>query len=268
MVWASGLRKRRLFWIGPLFGGCAGLFWGPAGLLIGLPMGYLLQELIRQLYTDKAVLRYFENPGHSAFYEGEPGLAAYCALGIYIMFQSKYKDEGLITDRVVRNAASVFPRGDRALPLIELFCRLAVSRRMYLNPDLLAESLMARRKSRGDLPLLGERLEGLALGDDSRREAAYIRSLFDPRYDLGDRFDRPRETFPDPWQILGLAPGVSRDKVKAAFRRLAIRCHPDMLQTLDEKTRKEAAAAFMTIKDAYREIMRAPREESRETRFS
>jgi DnaJ like chaperone protein len=233
-------------------------------------LGYFIFELIRQLYTDRAVLRYFESPGGSAFFEGEPGLAAYCALGIYITLQSKYEDEGFSSERVVLCAVSAFPKGSAVLPLIELFCRLALSRRVYLNPDLLAESLMARRRNQGDLPLLGERLERLALGKAARREAAYIRSILDPQYDPSSAGpeETPEETMPDLWAVLGLDPGASRETVKTAFRKLAIRYHPDVLQNLDEDARKNATVTFITIKEAYREIMRAPREDKRETRFS
>jgi DnaJ like chaperone protein len=254
----------RFFWAGPLVGGMIGAMGGIIGAAIGLVMGYLVQELVSQLYTDTAVRRYLENPGRSAFYEGEPGAAAYCALGIYIVFQETCEDEGLFIEQVVLNAAEAFPRGRKLLPLLELFCRLAASRRRYLNPDLLAESLCARRKSRGDLPKLGERLESLALNKTSQGEAAYIRSVLDPAYKPGT----PEREAEDPWTVLGLKPGTPQEKVKAAFRKLAIRYHPDVVQNLDKKGRENATLTFITIKEAYRAIMRAPREESRETRFS
>jgi hypothetical protein len=266
--WLGSLKKRRLFWAGPLAGGAVGITGGAVGAAIGLIMGYLVQELVSQLYTDTAVRRYFEYPGRSAFYEGEPGAAAYCALGIYIIFRAPCKDEGLFIERVVLSAAEAFPKGRRLLPFLELFCRLAASRQRYLNPDLLAESLCARRRTRGDLPRLGERLESLALGNASLREAAYIRSVLDPEYEPKYNFNEPEREAADPWMVLGLRPGTPRDKVKTAFRKLAIRYHPDVSQNLDEEGRENAALAFIAIKEAYREIMRAPREERRETRFS
>jgi DnaJ like chaperone protein len=253
--WLLRGRNRRLFWIGSAAGCLLGIPGGPLGMAIGLCMGYFIQELISQLYTDKAVLRYFENPGRSAFFEGEPGTAAYCALGIYIMFQSKYRDEGFFIDQVSASARAAFPGG--TFPVMELFCRLAVSRRRYLNPDLLAESLTARRKKRGDLPLLGERLERMALGYEARREAAYIRAALDPRYDPNGGEDH-EQSFADPYLVLGLEAGSSPEKVKSAFRKLAVRYHPDGLQNMDEEARKNAALTFIAIKEAYREIMRGP----------
>jgi hypothetical protein len=254
--WMEVLRKRRLFWIGSLAGGLIGMTGGIGGTAIGILMGYFLQELIGQFFTDTAVGRYLENPGPSVFYEGEPGLAAYCGLGIYLMFQSGYRDEEL-AEPVIESALSAFPRGRRIIPLIELFCRIAASRRVFLNPDLLAESLAARRKSRGDSAVLGEKLEFLALGKNARREAAYIRSTLDPSYEPSYSFEEIPENIPDPWLVMGLPPGSAVETVKSAFRRLAVRFHPDMLQGLEEAQRRAAVQQFITIKEAYRLIMRS-----------
>ncbi|MDR1373480.1 MAG: J domain-containing protein [Treponema sp.] len=256
--WTVWLKKHPLFWVGPLAGGAAGIFnGGIIGAAAGLLLGYFVQIVAGQFYMDIAVARYFENPGRSFFPEGEPGIAAYCGLGIYIMFKSKYKDDAFFIGRVSESAVSSFSRGVRVLPLVELFCRIAISRRAHLNPDLLAESLMARRKSRQDGPRLGERLERLALGQEARQEAAYIRQVLDPRYQPPD-LEAPEEAL-DPYLLLGLTPGASREMVKSAFRKLAVQYHPDVLQNMDEEKRKSATLAFIAIKEAYREIMRTSR---------
>jgi DnaJ like chaperone protein len=233
----------------------AGIFsGGVTGVMTGLLLGYFVQAAAAQFYMDMAVARYFESPGRPVFPEGEPGIAAYCGLGIYIMFKSKYKNDALFTGRVSESAAAAFSRGARNLPLIELFCRIAISRRAYLNPDLLAESLLARRRFRKDTPRLGEQLEKLALGQEARREAASIRQALDPRYQPPD-LDVPEEAL-DPYLLLGLTPGASREMVKSAFRKLAVQYHPDVLQNMNEEERKNATMAFIAVKEAYREIMR------------
>jgi DnaJ like chaperone protein len=255
----------RYRWFGPLLGGLVGFLGGIAGALIGLILGYFIQELFRQLHTDGAVLRYLENPGRPGFYEGEPGLAAYCALGIILVSKSVYPgpgrsmDGGFLLDRVAGSAVSAFPRGRAELPRIESFCRLALSRREVLNPDLLVESLAARRISLGDLPKLGEELAALASGDAALREAEYIRSVLDPAYqpsDSGSAGDTGKPAA-DPWRVLGLESGASLAEVKSSFRQLAVQFHPDVLQALDKEHQENAARAFITIKEAYREIMRS-----------
>jgi DnaJ like chaperone protein len=242
---------------GPLAGGLAGLAGGLPGLFIGLVMGYLLQELIRQFRTDRAILAYFEDPGRPGFNEGEPGLAAFCALGVLV---------GGNEARAGRCAAGVFPGGRSTAPLIESFCRLAASRRRELNLDLLAESLAARRASLGDLPALGKALHTLASGDEELKTAAAIRGILDPGYRAFEKevhaaaerlMDRQGPESNDPWHILGLAPGASEEEVKSSFRRLAIRFHPDSLSALDEAQRAGAARTFLKIKEAYQTIMEA-----------
>jgi hypothetical protein len=241
--------------VGPLAGGLIGLIGGLPGLLIGLVMGYLLQELIGQFRTDRAILAYFENPGRPGFNEGTPGLAAFCALGVLI--SGNEAETG-------RCAAAVFTGKKSAAPLIESFCRLAASRRRELNPDLLAESLAARRSAVGDLPVLGKALHTLASGDEELKTAACIRGILDPGYRAFERgvhaaaerlMDGQRPEDEKPWHVLGLKPGASEEEVKSSFRRLAIRFHPDSLSALDEAQREEAARTFLKIKEAYQTII-------------
>jgi DnaJ-domain-containing protein 1 len=253
-------------WLGPLAGGLAGMIAGPPGIPAGALMGYLVQELFRQFSADRAVAAYFENPGRSGFYEGEPGLAAWCALAVIVISESLSPEdragpgtepESALAAEAIRAAAAAFPGGGSQ---IESFCRLAESRRRRLNPDLLAESLAARRSSRGDLPLLGKIIHSLAAGNRALETAARVRAVLDPGYrtfeqEVHGAAERLLAPPPDAWKLLGLEPGASPEEVKSGFRRLAIQFHPDSLQGLDEKQREEAARAFMKIEAAYREIM-------------
>jgi hypothetical protein len=255
----SFLRRPR--WFEPLIGGLLGLFGGIAGVLIGLLLGCLIHELLGQFHRDKETLGYFENPGYGNFHEEEPGLAAYCALGVLIAVQPAYPERrsslesgAAVVKQVARGALSLFPAAGEG-PLVESLCQLAFSRRASLNIDLLAESLAARRKSRGDLDMIAESLQSLAQGDKAEGTAEYIRSILDPQY----RAERKRPLAADPWRLLGLTPGVSMEEVKSRFRKLAIRFHPDARQGPEE----EDAGTFIAIKEAYREIMREfPRKEA------
>lgn len=273
---AAGFFKKPLFWAGPLAGILIGVLAGIPGIFFGLLLGYLVQELAGQFRADRAVAAYFENPGRPGFYEGEPGLAAWCALAVIILSESippeDRPENGEVTgtsigEEVSRGAAAAFPGAGNRGPLIESFCRLAESRRETLNPDLLAESLAARRFSRGDLPLLGKTLHALASGDGALQTAARVRGILDPGYRAFEQgvhhaAERFFFTVPNagPWEVLGLRPGASPEEIKSGFRRLAIQFHPDSLQALNETQREEAAKAFMRIEEAYREIMRGEAE--------
>jgi hypothetical protein len=273
---------------GPLLGALAGVFAGVTGILTGAILGCLLQQLFRQLHMDKKVTRYFEAPGKIDFNEGVPGLAAYCALGTIVVFRSvkptepgllfqkvspggtppvpetapgKNQAGGLISQRVTKSALVVFPGSSPAFPLMETFCEIAFSMTDRLNPDLLAESLIARRSGFGDLKRLGRELESLARGDQALREAGFIRQALDPGY-------TPKETGGntpgengegDPWMVMGLKPGASMEEIKSSFRKLAALYHPDVLQSLDEEHQQSAAKAFILIKEAYRKLLRTTR---------
>jgi DnaJ like chaperone protein len=192
------------YFAGPLLGMVVGSAVGKGGSLIGALLGALLQQLIRRHRSNRKVARYFEAPGKVDFTEGLPGLSAYCALGIVLVslsvraanpnplfpgqgagegsgtVRSKKQDGELIAKRVIHSALEAFPGSSSALALMEGFCRIALSMTDRLNPDLLAESLAARRYGAGDLERLGRELEALAEGDRALREAASIRRILEP----------------------------------------------------------------------------------------
>jgi hypothetical protein len=260
-------RGRRLPWLGPAAGAFAGCAAGAAGAAIGLLMGFLVQELVRQLLSERYIAAYLENPGRPAFAESDPGMAAYCALGVIILARSMARtgetfgwnaEDAAVIEPILMSAAEAFPLGRNHIPELETYCRLAASRVSVLNEDLLVESLAARRASFKDLGRLGQGLERIGFGP-GRAEAGYIRSLLDPAYqgEAGRENKSNGEVRAcgfDPWKVLGLRPGSPMEEVKSTYRKLAVQFHPDALQILDEKRQAEAARAFMTIREAYRII--------------
>ncbi|GHV84801.1 hypothetical protein AGMMS50230_04090 [Spirochaetia bacterium] len=227
---------------------------GLPGLGIGIVLGYFSGELYSQLGSDKAAINYFENPGPSSFYEGEPGLAAFCALGVYLMSRAvpKVLEDEAAAARVAGGAVSVFPQGKKIGSLAESFCRLAFTRLLVLNPDLLSESLAARRRELGDLALLGSELGSMAMGREARQEADYIRRFLDPSYQP-PLSENPED---DPYTVLGISKGASYNEVKSSFRKLALMFHPDNQTGLSDEERKKLGETFIRIRDAYRVITR------------
>jgi hypothetical protein len=248
-------RKYR-FWFVPLAGAAIGFTGGAAGAAAGLVLGLLVREVLGRFGADRAALDYLENPGPSDFYEGEPGLAAYCALSMIVLSLSlseKNRRNGdllPLTEAASRNVAISFP-GESTLG--ELFCRLAASRCRRLNPDLLAESLASRRRKSGDLPALGKALGALAAGNEAKDMARRIRRILDPGYEAHET-EAPESRDIHPREILGLAEGASQEEVKSVYRRLAMQFHPDSLAGLSENQKREAERIFIRIKEAYREI--------------
>lgn len=261
---------------GPVLGALVGLIGGIPGVVIGILLGYLLGKLIAQSGQKKRVRGYFESPASQSFYEGEPGLAAWCALGVFLVsadtspdisadpsrdspfISSENKPEDIVR-KVVLEASFAFSGPYADVFLMEDFSRLALSCIKTLNPDLLAESLAARRALQGDVKKLGRRLIGLAEKENTLILARRICRLLDPSFEdnAENRNSEPELLVPiphDPWKILGLPPGTPIREVKAHYRRLAKQFHPDELQVLDEKQREAAGRAFMEIKEAYRQV--------------
>ena len=58
----------------------------------------------------------------------------------------------------------------------------------------------------------------------------------------------------DPYGVLGIAPGASETEVKAAYRAMARRHHPDMHSGASEAVRQNAEHKFRAISDAYQAL--------------
>ncbi len=56
------------------------------------------------------------------------------------------------------------------------------------------------------------------------------------------------------YQILEIEPNVSDDEVKKAYRRMAMKFHPDKLSSLGEQMKKEAGEKFRRVQEAYENI--------------
>jgi hypothetical protein len=247
-----GTIPRRLIWMAG--GGLAGIVFGIPGIIAGIALGYFLGEVASQIKNDRAIRAYFDNPGPSKFYEGEPGLAAFCALGAFLLSRASPKVLAgeAAAARIAGGAGSVFPAGKKITGLAESFARIAFSRSRFLNPDLLTESLTARRAGFRDLPLLASELFSMAIGREAEYEARFIRQSLDPDYQP----PLPDEVIEDPWKVLGVSRKASREEIKSAFRRLALAFHPDNKTGLAENEREQASETFIKIRDAYRELTR------------
>ncbi|BBO66936.1 hypothetical protein DSCA_08660 [Desulfosarcina alkanivorans] len=58
----------------------------------------------------------------------------------------------------------------------------------------------------------------------------------------------------DPYRVLEIAPGASREAIRAAYRRLAAQYHPDKVQHLGKELRALAEKRFREIQQAYDQL--------------
>jgi uncharacterized membrane protein YkvA (DUF1232 family) len=97
----------------------------------------------------------------------------------------------------------------------------------------------------------------------------YYRRLTQPQR-TGNRSEQPRGRADDqqshaadtesrdhqnPYMVLGIAPGASREEIKSAYRRLAAKYHPDKVQHLGQEFQKLAEERFRNIQQAYDELI-------------
>ena len=249
----------------PLLGGIIGvLMGGIPGFIIGLVLGYFIGELFSQTFGERKLAEYLENPGSQQLNESEPGLAAWCALGVLVAsknyIDSSQENEpsafGSADEKIMKlvflEACSTFSGPFTDVSQIEYFSRLALKKSGSLNPDLLSESFAYKRYAQGDAVYLARSLSRLAVTEKARILAREIVFIIDP---AGSTEDQPGFIAPkDPWKILGLPPGTPLKEIKAHYRRLAKQFHPDNLAVFDEKQRITASRAFMAIKDAYNQV--------------
>uniref|UniRef100_UPI004024F71F J domain-containing protein n=1 Tax=Prevotella sp. TaxID=59823 RepID=UPI004024F71F len=59
------------------------------------------------------------------------------------------------------------------------------------------------------------------------------------------------------YKVLGITPDATDDEVKAAYRRMALKHHPDRVATLGEDVRKAAEKKFQEINAAKETIYKA-----------
>ena len=60
----------------------------------------------------------------------------------------------------------------------------------------------------------------------------------------------------DPYEVLGISPGATREEIKSAYRRLVATYHPDKVAHLGDEFRKLAEERFKEVQEAYRELKR------------
>lgn len=72
-------------------------------------------------------------------------------------------------------------------------------------------------------------------------------------YSSSTRYSAPKS---DPYKVLGLESSATDEEVKKAYRRMAMRYHPDKVEGLGEEMKKNATEQFRTINEAYETIKR------------
>lgn len=82
--------------------------------------------------------------------------------------------------------------------------------------------------------------------------AADVDSMFNMRSNA-----QQTNTLESAYKILGISPDASDEEVKAAYRKMALKHHPDRVATLGEDVKKAAEQKFQEINNAKEQIFKA-----------
>ena len=68
---------------------------------------------------------------------------------------------------------------------------------------------------------------------------------------------KAREDAADDYRILGIEKGATDDEVRKAYRRMAMKCHPDKVAHLGPEFQRDAEAKFRRVNEAYERIKKS-----------
>ncbi len=226
-------------------GGLGWLFFGPIGGILGFALGSLF-DIDPEKTTDKSKIR-----------QGEFGAA------LLVLIAALMKADGRILRSELDYVKKFLVDNFGASKAKEMLLVLRDLTKKNIPVDEVSESIKMNMNYSSRLQLL-HFLFGLAASD----------GFVDPReYDLIKRIalnigvssvdfesiasmfvrekDYSEET---PYKILGITPDATDEEVKKAYRKMAMKYHPDKLSYLDEKMRKAAEDKFKKVNEAYHRI--------------
>jgi DnaJ like chaperone protein len=102
----------------------------------------------------------------------------------------------------------------------------------------------------GEERLLGQIGRDLGIGAG---DAASIAAMF--RRQNAEARGRADEA--DDYRILGIEKGATDEEVRKAYRRMAMKCHPDKVAHLGPEFQRDAEAKFRRVNEAYERIKKA-----------
>ena len=90
---------------------------------------------------------------------------------------------------------------------------------------------------------------------DALKEVARFMGVAD--VDINSMLKLSGGTLDDAYDVLGVSPDATDDEVRAAYRKLALKHHPDRVAALGEDIRRAAEKKFQEINDAKERIYKA-----------
>ncbi len=235
-------------WIG---GGLGWAFGGPIGGLLGFAVGAMLDRMGGDgVVAEQA--KHARNPGTTT--------AGDLAMSLVVLTAALMRADGRVTQRELDHVRRFFVQQFGAAHAGELLIAL----RDVLKRDIAVGQVCAQVRAHMPHPLrlqLMHYLIGLAHADGQVHGAekellqrmAHAMGVSDK--DLASLSAMFRTADPAAaYQILEVGPDASDEEVKKAYRRMAMKYHPDKVAQLGEEVQKAATEKFKKVQQAYERI--------------
>lgn len=234
-------------WIG---GGLGWAFGGPIGGLLGFAVGAMLdrmggEDVVEQPTRSRPI---------GATTAGD------LAMSLVVLTAALMRADGRVTQRELDHVRRFFVQQFGTAHASELLVAL----RDVLKRDIAVDQVCAQIRMHMPHPLrlqLMHYLIGLAHADgqvdraekDLLQRMAHAMGISDK--DLGSLSAMFRTADPNAaYQILEVPADASDDEVKRAYRRMAMKYHPDKVAQLGEEVQKAATEKFKKVQEAYEQI--------------
>jgi DnaJ like chaperone protein len=234
-------------WIG---GGLGWAFGGPIGGLLGFAVGAMLDRMGGEAEV-------VEQPRQRV---AGSTTAGDLAMSLVVLTAALMRADGRVTQRELDHVRRFFVQQFGTAHAGELLVAL----RDVLKRDIAVDQVCAQIRMHMPHPLrlqLMHYLIGLAHADgqvdraekDLLQRMAQAMGISDK--DLGSLSAMFRTADPTAaYQILEVATDASDDEVKKAYRRMAMKYHPDKVAQLGEEVQKAATEKFKKVQEAYEQI--------------
>ncbi|HMC96021.1 MAG TPA: TerB family tellurite resistance protein [Flavobacteriales bacterium] len=237
-------------WIG---GGLGWAFGGPIGGLLGFAVG--------------AMLDHMNGPAAEEPVAGQPRVHATTTGGdlvmsLVVLTAALMKVDGRVTQRELDHVRRFFVQQFGAPKAAQLLVLL----RDVLKREIPVQDVCAQIRQNMPHPVrlqLMHYLIGLAHADGTVDRSEYdllkriAADMGVSDKDLGSLSAMFRSTDPSAaYQILEIEAGATDDEVKTAYRRMAMKFHPDKVAQLGEDVQKAAGEKFKKVQQAYESIQK------------
>lgn len=240
-------------WIGGVLGWAA---FGPIGALLGWWLGRRVDDYIERLSYSSSSQSSYSSSGsrYSATEQRNSFLVSLLVLSAAVI-----KADGRTLQSELDYVKGFIRRsfGDAAVPeamrMLEQFCRQDVN--IYSVGPQIARYMNASQRRQ-----LFHYLVQIALADGNfdKREKTVLEAIGATiglaSADVNSIIAMFYKETSSAYTVLGLSPSATDDEVRTAYRKMAMKNHPDKVATLGPDVQKAAAEKFRQIQEAYESI--------------